>query len=128
MVPMIEIKVKPISINEAYISNGRRWKSDKYKSFKRSCAFLLPNRVYIPIESFYIIYEFGFSNTLSDYDGGLKNFQDVLQEKYNFDDRMILGAFVQKKKVNKGQEYIKFKIFAQDQKQEFLQLISEIIL
>lgn len=124
---MIEIKVKPISVNEAYISNGPRWKSPKYKTFKRSCAFLLPNRVDVPKESFYIVYEFGFSNVLSDYDGGLKNFQDVLQEKYNFDDRMILGAFLQKKKVNKGDEYIKFKIFSQDQKQEFLQLISEII-
>ena len=87
---MIEIKVKPISINEAY--TGVRYKTDKYRSFKRSCAFLLPNRVDLPKESFYIVYEFGFSDVLSDYDGGLKNFQDVLQEKYNFDDRMILGA------------------------------------
>lgn len=124
---MIEIKVKPISVNEAYISNGPRWKSPKYKSFLRECALLLPNNIKAPEGQFYVIYEFGFSNSLSDYDGGLKNFQDILQQKYNFDDRQILGAYIQKKKVDKGNEYIKFKFFAADQKDEFTQQIASII-
>ena len=124
---MIEIKVKPISVNEAYISNGPRWKSPKYKSFLRECAFLLPNNIQVPEGQFYVIYEFGFSNVLSDYDGGLKNFQDILQNKYNFDDRDIIGSYIQKKKVDKGNEYIKFKFFAADQKGDFIYQVNELI-
>lgn len=122
---MHKISYKPISVNQAY--TGKRHRTPKYNTFIRAVSLLLPNNITAPEGYFYVIYEFGFSNILSDFDGGIKNFQDVLQKKYNFDDKMIAGGYIQKVKVKKGDEYIRFKFFALDQKQEFIKEVESII-
>jgi hypothetical protein len=42
--------------------------------------------------------------------GPVKPFQDILQKRYNFDDRDIFKATVEKEIVKKGAEFIDFKI------------------
>lgn len=54
--------------------------------------------------------EFGFSNSKSDIDNGLKPFLDILQKKYKFDDCQIVKLIVDKVKVGKGEDYVAFKI------------------
>ena len=119
---MIKIDFKPISVNEAY--TGKRFKTEKYRSFIRAVSFFLPSNLQVPKGRFYVIYEFGLSNISADYDGPIKNFQDTLQARYQFDDKMIIGGFIHKVKVEKGQEYISFKFFSDDQKKEFIEKIQ----
>ena len=104
---MIKIDIKPLSVNEAW--KGRRFKTDKYKSFERSLLLLLP-KIEIPEGKLKVNFEFGFSNRGSDWDNPVKPFQDVLQKKYGFNDSKIYEAIVKKEIVKKGHEYIKFSI------------------
>ena len=70
---------------------------------------LLP-QIKIPESPFAVRLEFGFSSAGSDIDNPLKPFFDIMQKRYGFDDRDIWTLFVQKMKVKKGEEYIKFEI------------------
>ncbi len=101
------IKIKPLSINEAW--KGRRFKTDKYKRFERSLLYLLTS-MQIPTGQLELKLEFGFSNKLSDLDNPVKLVQDILQKKYKFNDNQIYRLTIDKKIVKKGDEYIKFKI------------------
>ena len=58
----------------------------------------------------HLILKFGFSSKLADWDNPVKPFQDILQKRYNFDDRDIFKATVEKEIVKKGNEFIEFKI------------------
>lgn len=122
---MIKLNIKPLSVNAAY--NGRRTRTKEYNLFIRHLSFILPKNLQAPEGIFYVLYQFGLSNTLSDYDGPIKAFQDVLQKFYKFNDKKIKGAFVQKVKVDKGSDYIKFEFFGIDQKIEFLNKINEVL-
>ncbi len=103
------IKVKPLSVNECW--KGKRYKTDKYRGYERLLMFvLLPKMLFIPEGKLQIYFKFGFSNIGSDWDNPVKAFQDILQKKYNFDDKRIYRAIVEKELVKKGQEYIKFEI------------------
>ena len=53
---------------------------------------------------------FGLSNRAADIDNPLKCFIDVLQKKYNFDDKMIYRLIVNKVITKKGDDFIKFYI------------------
>ncbi len=55
------------------------------------------------LDGFY--YEFGFRNTLSDFDNPIKPLTDILQKKYGFNDKDIHEARVRKVLVAKGEEY-----------------------
>jgi len=104
---MLIVPIKPLSVNRAW--QGRRYKTDAYKSFERELLLLLP-RITIPeTGELRAEYEFGMSSQ-SDWDNPVKPVQDVLQKKYGFDDRRIMEASVRKVAVAKGQEYIKFRI------------------
>ena len=103
----IRIDIKPLSVNEAW--KGRRYKTDKYESYQRSVLWLLP-RMRLPEPPYQMYYEFGLSNTQSDYDNPTKQFQDCLCKKYGFDDHEIYLAVIRKVIVPKGKEYIRFRI------------------
>lgn len=104
---MIEIKLKPISINEAF--KGRRFKTDKYKRFERSLLYLLP--IYkVPSGKLQLNLTIGLSSKNADWDNPVKLIQDCLQKKYSFNDRMIYRAIVEKVDVKKGDEFIKFEL------------------
>lgn len=104
---MVNVKIKPLSVNQCW--QGKRFKTPKYKQYEKALLLMLP-KIKLPLPPYKVYYEFGFSNSLSDWDNPIKPFQDVLQKKYNFDDRHIFEATVKKTKVKKGEEYIKFEI------------------
>lgn len=105
---LIKIDIKPLSANDAF--NGRKIKTAKYRSFQRSLLFLLP-KLSIPNKTpLKAYYEFGFSNLQSDIDNAIKQTQDILSLKYGFNDMYIMEINVKKVKIEKGFEYIKFKI------------------
>lgn len=104
---MIKIKIKPISVNDAW--RGRRFKTDKYKMFELELGYLLP-RLEVPNAKLSVTYHFGLSNKKSDGDNCIKQFQDILTKKYGFDDSMIYKWDIQKFDVKKDEEFISFKI------------------
>jgi len=102
---MNEIKIKPLSVNEAWA--GRRFKSEKYKKFQ----FELINKIQklqLPKGDILAFYEFGFSNKASDWDNPIKPIQDILQRKLKFNDSRIYLGLGHKVIVKKGEEYIKY--------------------
>jgi Holliday junction resolvase RusA-like endonuclease len=101
------LKIKALSINEAY--RGRRFKSDKYKSWEKELWYLLPNKN-IPAGKLAFKMQVGVSNPNCDVDNFLKPFIDVLQKKYIFNDNRICKIDISKDKVKKGEEYIKFEL------------------
>jgi Holliday junction resolvase RusA-like endonuclease len=104
---MIEIKIKPLSVNEAW--QGKRFKTPKYKNYERDVLLMLP-KITIPLKPFKVSLEYGFSNKCSDIDNGIKPLLDILVKKYGFDDRDIYEIDIKKMIVKKGFEYFKFDI------------------
>lgn len=105
---MIKIEIKSLSNNDAW--RGKRFKTDSYKIFERALLLLLPKKYDLPAPPYEIHLEFGFSSSNSDWDNGIKQFQDVLAKKYGFNDRYIKKGIVVVENVPKGQEYIKFEL------------------
>ncbi len=105
---MTTINISPLSVNKAW--KGKRYKTDDYKDFEFLVDRSLPKGLEIPTGRLKITLEWGFSSASSDWDNPIKPFQDILQKKYKFDDKMIFEANVKKVQTPKGKEYIKFKI------------------
>ena len=105
---MITINISPLSVNKAW--KGKRYKTDDYRAFEFLVSRTLPKELKIPTGRLKITLEWGFSSASSDWDNPIKPFQDILQKKYKFDDKMIFEGSVKKVKTEKGKEYIKFKI------------------
>lgn len=103
------INVKPLTVNQCW--QGKRFKTPEYKAFEFQCAVALP-KIVVPPGKLKIMFEFGVSNVMSDYDNLIKPFQDILQKKYWFNDANIWQAEIIKVKVAKGQEYIKFNFIS----------------
>ena len=103
----VTIDIKPLSVNDVW--QGRRFKTDKYESYERSMLWLLP-RMKMPEPPFIVYYEYGMSNSQSDFDNPTKQFQDCLSKKYGFNDRDIYMGVIRKVLVPKGKEYVKFRI------------------
>jgi len=110
---LIFLKAKPLSVNECW--QGKRFKTKKYKAYEQELLLLLPN-ITVPDGYLRVDLEFGFSNKCSDWDNPIKPFIDILQSKYEFNDRMIKKASVNIKHCNKGAEYVAFKIESMDYK------------
>ena len=105
----MKINTKPLSVNKAW--KGKRYRSNDYKSYQEAIRLLLKNKnIQLPKPPFYIKYIFAFSNPASDIDNPIKPLQDILCEKYNFNDRDIYKIEVEKRIVKKGDEYIEFEI------------------
>ena len=83
---MTKIKIKPLSVNQAWC--GRRFKTQVYKSYEQEMMFLLP-KMDIPKGKLEIDFKFGMSSRASDLDNPIKATLDILQKKYDFDDKMI---------------------------------------
>lgn len=104
----IRLDYKPLSVNEAW--RGKRFKTPEYKYYESDLYFLLPSRIEIPKGKLHLILKFGFSSKNADIDNPVKLFQDILQKKYSFNDKMIYKLSVEKIDVEKGNEFIEFKI------------------
>jgi len=105
---MNRINIKPLSVNDAW--QGRRYKTKEYKKYEKDCNLLLPGSLEIPDGYLKLDLEFGVSSSGSDIDNGVKLFVDILSKKYDFNDNRIFRMIIDKVKVKKGDEYIKFKI------------------
>ena len=103
----LNIPMKPLSVNEAW--KGQRFKTDRYKAYEKEMLLRLPLGT-LPDPPYYVYYEFGFSNSLCDFDNPCKPLGDILQKKYGFNDKDIYEAHICKKLVKKGREYIKVQI------------------
>ena len=108
---MSRVFIKPLSVNQAW--KGQRFKTDKYLTYEKHMLFILP-KIQLPNPPFQINYTFGLSNSLSDFDNPVKPLTDILQKKYKFNDRDIFKAVIIKQKVDKGNEFIDFKILHYD--------------
>lgn len=108
---MFQIKIKPLSVNEAY--RGRRYKTPKYKAWRTAMGFMLPN-IDVPKGRLSLTVEFGFSSIKSDLDNPVKALQDSLSENYGFNDKMIYELHVKKHIVAPGDDYIRFRIDSLD--------------
>ena len=101
------IKIKPLSVNQVW--QGKRFKTPLYTRYERDLMLLLkPFKVPEPPLKIEITY--GFSSKLADIDNPCKPFLDVLQKKYDFNDRDIYELVQKKQIVRKGQEFIDFSI------------------
>jgi Holliday junction resolvase RusA-like endonuclease len=85
-----------------------------YKDYEKEILELLPEKYEIPEGDLQVRYEFGL-NTMADWDNPVKPLQDILQKKYDFDDRRIMKAEVIKKVVKKGDGYFNFEIRSVDE-------------
>lgn len=104
---MTKINIKALSVNKVW--KGRRFKTGDYKFYEISVIYLLP-AMKIPKGRLKVFIEFGFSSKLADVDNPAKPFIDILQKKYQFNDKMIYSLHLKKVDVEKGKEYICFEI------------------
>ena len=104
---MVQIDIKPLSVNKVW--QGRRFKTKEYANYEKVVLLMLP-LIKIPSPPYKVYYEFGLSNKANDWDNSIKPFQDILQKRYEFNDKEIYEAIVKKVIVPKGKEYIKFNI------------------
>ena len=105
---MIEIKIKPLSVNEAWA--GKRFKTPAYKKYENDVLLLLP-KIKLPDAPFSMLIQYGFSSKGSDIDNPTKLILDILQKKYGFNDSCIYELTLMKAIVPKGKEYFRFKIY-----------------
>lgn len=107
---MHRIKIKPLSVNDAW--QGRRFKTPEHTNYSTALHYLLPHnqKVIIPPGKLEVFYRFGLSSANSDWDNCIKNFQDALAKKYQFNDKLIFRGIVEKELVKKGLEYVEFEI------------------
>jgi Holliday junction resolvase RusA-like endonuclease len=104
----MKVNINPISVNKCW--QGRRFKTPDYKTYENELLYKLPD-IKMCKGELTIKIEFGFSSKLKDIDNPLKPFLDILQKKYEFNDRDIFRLEVDKKIVPKGEEYIEFNIY-----------------
>ena len=107
MVEFMRVNIKPLSVNQAW--KGKRYKTNNYVRYERDLLLLLP-KIEVPTSKLSLNIVVGFSSVASDIDNFLKCFIDVLQKKYDFNDKMIYMLSVEKTIVKKGCEYIDFNI------------------
>ena len=111
------IQIKPLSVNEAW--QGRRFKTNLYKMYENAVSLLLPSDYSIPKAKLELWVEWGFSSDASDIGNPEKLFTDILSKKYGFNDKKFYGMHLKKVIVEKGKEYIRFRIKKYDPDKNF---------
>ncbi len=101
------VEVKPMSVNAAW--KGHRVKTDEYKAYEQGVLSILFN-VPVPQPPYRLTLNLGVSNPASDIDNPVKLFIDILQKKYQFNDKEIYELNVKKIIVGKRREYCEFKL------------------
>ncbi len=103
----IRVELKPLSVNEAW--RGRRFKTDKYLAYQQATISMLPN-IALPSPPYKLTLTFAVSSRNADIDNPAKLFIDILQKKYQFNDKEIYELNIKKILVAKRKEYVEFKI------------------
>ena len=106
------INIKPLSVNQCW--QGRRFKTKIYEKYEKQVLELLKTYK-IKLEKtkkYGINITFYISNKLSDVDNFVKPFLDILQKKYNFNDKQIFELNLKKVIIPKKEtEKIEFQFF-----------------
>ena len=111
--------IKPLTVNKAYASHCRRYKSSEYKKYKKALNKLFDPKFKLPSEKIYIKILFGFSSSLSDVDNPVKPLIDTLQEYYNFNDKNVFKLDLEKTIVKKGDEFIDLQILPYEDRTDY---------
>lgn len=104
---MIKINIVPLSVNKVW--QGKRFKTPAYKKYESTVLLMLP-KINISKPPYKVSIQLGFSSPLSDIDNPIKPILDILQKKYNINDKDIFELNVKKEIVKKGLEYFEFEI------------------
>jgi len=103
------VDIKPLSVNQCW--QGKRFKTKEYTLYEKEVMLKLQaydlKQCKEPLEMSLIV---GVSNIAADIDNVVKPFIDILQKKYNFNDKYIFRLIVEKVLVLKGAEFIEFYI------------------
>ena len=105
---MVRLSVKPLSVNAAY--RGRRFATKELSAYKEELGWLLPRAYEVPEGPLAAWYVFGVSSKGADGDNLIKALQDVLAERYGFNDKRIYHWSVTKVDVPKGKEFVEFEL------------------
>lgn len=99
--------LKPLSVNQAFC--GKKVKTALYRKYEGHLIRNLPDLQIPegPLELRVVVY---YSNKASDIDNCLKPFIDVLQKRYDFDDKHIYRIRITKVIVPKGDDNLAFRI------------------
>ena len=104
-----KLKIKPVSINEAWQLKGfRKFKSRKYTEYQDIISTQLGDKSW-PFkldDNLDVLIRVGFSNKRSDLDNILKPLFDTLSTLYGWDDNKIYNIKARKLIVPKGKEFI----------------------
>jgi Holliday junction resolvase RusA-like endonuclease len=119
---VIELKIKPLSVNAAYsaVKIGKRAslaKSKEYKAYTKQLPLLLPSELQLPPGKLVLIIKFYFATAASDVDNPIKPMQDLICDYYGVNDNQIYLLLVEKNTGNKGKERIEFEFLAYDESQ-----------
>ena len=104
---IINLKIKPLSVNKAW--QGKRFKTSEYKKYEIQMLRMLPDMEINEFKQLKITY--GFSNMMSDIDNPTKLVLDILQKRYNVNDRDLIYLVLHKVKTKKGEEFIKIELY-----------------
>ena len=107
-----KLKIKPVSVNEAWQVRGfRKFKSKVYNNFQKEVFEQLGKKKWpFKLEDYLnVTVNVGFSNRLSDLDNALKPLFDTLSTHYKWNDNKIYKLRAEKFIVPKGEEYIDVK-------------------
>ena len=106
------INIKPLSVNQCW--QGRRFKTKIYEKYEKQVLELLKTyKIKLDKTKKYgINITFFVTNKLSDVDNFVKPFLDILQKKYNFNDKQIFELNLKKVIITKKEtEKIEFQFF-----------------
>jgi len=98
----IKVNIKPLSINKAF--QGRRFKTKDYNQYEKSCLLMMP-RLRFPQGKVALHIRYGFSNKASDVDNPTKLVLDIMQKKYEFNDKDVYEIHLYKLIVPRGKEF-----------------------
>ena len=107
MTNMQHLDIKPLSVNDAY--RGRRFATAELTQYKNDLGWLLP-KMEVPKGPLSVRYVFGVSSIGADLDNCVKATQDIIAERYGFNDRSIYHLDVTKVDVPRGKEFVEFEI------------------
>jgi len=126
MFELYKLPIKPVSTNETLAfskSAGRFVKTKIARRYKDDLLMILPKKT-IPDGELMLIARFGLSNNASDTDNCIKPFQDALQTRYGFNDKLVKAYVVEGVDVKVGHEFIEFALITKKELSETLMLAS----
>lgn len=109
--------IKPLSVNKCFAQpkGTNRFKTKEYKAFEEELRLSLPNIEIPKGVPLFVFFQWGMSNYgSSDVDNPTKPAMDVISARYGFNDKQVCTILLDKIKVPKGEEFLRFFISTAD--------------